>query len=414
MTVSIVPVSSKKMRKKFVAFPYELYKDEPTWVGLPRFAVMQQLDPRKNPYFAHSQVQLFLAEREGKVVGRISAQIDENLNELHGTSWAQFGFFDCVDDQEVADALTTAAADWARGRLTQGRPVDRIVGPFSFSTNDDCGMLVKGFERQPIVLTSWHPPYLQDRVTSAGLNRVMDLLMWDLDVYNRDAVRPIIWRLADQLEEEHKLVGRYFNKKDLEAEVGRFLEVYNSAWEKNWGFVPLSEEEVRHYAKDLKPVLKEQWGMVLEHKETGEVAGAALSLPDFNDVLAHQRNGKLLPFGWWRLFKNRNNIRRIRVFALGVKPEYQITGAASKLYQMHFDTASREDQKGGETGWTLESNVNINRAMDKMGARVARRYRLFELLLEPDAEPQSAPDTRWTGDWVTVGPEEPLAGVKRD
>ena len=163
-------------------------------------------------------------------------------------------------------------------------------------------------------------------------------------------------------------------------EVTRFLEVYNASWERNWGFVPLTEEEVRHYAKDLKPVLDENWAMVAEHKDTGEVVGAALTLPDFNQVLG-KLNGRLLPFGWITALREKKRIDAVRVFALGVKPAYQHTGVAARFYQMHFDAAEHTPQKGGEMGWILETNTPMNRAMEGMGGEIKRRYRVYERLL---------------------------------
>jgi GNAT superfamily N-acetyltransferase len=157
--------------------------------------------------------------------------------------------------------------------------------------------------------------------------------------------------------------------------------VYNAAWETNWASVPLSEEEVRHMAKDLKPILDENWAMVAEKRDTGEVVGAALTLPDFNQVLA-KLNGRLLPFGWITALREKRKIDAVRVFALGVKPAYQHTGVAARFYQMHFDAAERTPQKGGEMGWILEVNKPMNRAMEGMGGEIKRRYRVYERVFD--------------------------------
>jgi GNAT superfamily N-acetyltransferase len=220
----------------------------------------------------------------------------------------------------------------------------------------------------------------------------MDTLMWSLDVANREEVHPAIWEMAAKVETEHGIVCRPFRKRDLQNEVTKFMEVYNSAWERNWGFVPLTEPEVRHYAKNLKQVLSEDWAMIAERKDTGEVVGAALSLPDFNQVLA-KVNGRLLPFGWIKALLAQRKIDAVRVFALGVKPEYQHTGVAARFYEMHFDSAERTPQKGGEMGWILETNKPMNRAMEGMGGKVARRYRVYERELDPQAEPTEVSDT---------------------
>jgi GNAT superfamily N-acetyltransferase len=246
-----------------------------------------------------------------------------------------------------------------------------------FTTNDECGLLIEGHERPPIILSPWHHPYYQQLLEGADLEKAMDLLMWSLHVTGRDRVHQAIWNIADRVESDHGIVCRSMRKRDLEAEVGRFLEVYNAAWENNWAAVPLSEEEVRHYAKDLKPVLDENWAMIAERRDTGVVVGAALTLPDFNQVLRHL-NGRLLPFGWAKALWWRRKINAVRVFALGVKPEYQHTGVAARLYQMHYDAAERTPQKGGEMGWILEVNKPMNRAMQGMGGEIVRRFRVYE------------------------------------
>ncbi|WP_320672620.1 hypothetical protein [Patulibacter defluvii] len=398
MTVQIRPVRTRGDLKAFVDLQYRLYdrKAQPHWIPPLRLMIRQQLDRKKNPWFEHAEAEYLLAERDGRVVGRLSAHVDQALHEFQGNRWGQFGWFECEDDQEAATALLDAASAWVKER-----GCDRVVGPFSFTTNDECGLLVAGFDRPPIVLTGWHHPYYRRLIENAGgFQRAMDVLMWDLHARDREAVHPMIWRIAERVESDHGIVTRHFKKKDLEAEVGRFLEVYNAAWEKNWGFVPLNETEVRHYAKELGPILDENWAMVSEKADTGEVVGAALSLPDFNQVLARLKNGRLLPFGWLTLLRHRKDTDRVRVFALGVKPDYQHTGVGAKLYEMHYQSAMRTPQGGGECGWILESNLNMNKAMSKMGGTVARRYRFYERLLEDGAEPSAPKDSKFTGDWV--------------
>lgn len=373
MTVDVRPVQSKRERDAFIKLPWRLYASESRWVAPLLLERRQFLDPAKNPFFEHAQVELFLAWRDGKVVGRISAQIDANLDAFQGTAWGLFGFFECEDDPEVATALLDAAEAWLKAR---GR--HNMIGPMDFTTNDECGLLIEGHERPPIILSGWHHPYYQRLLEGPGaLDKAMDLLMWDLQVEHRDKVHPAIWKVAADVEAKHGIICRNFVKKDIEREVERFLEVYNAAWEKNWGFVPLTEDEVRHYAKTLKPVLDENWAMIAERKDTGEVVGAALTLPDYNQVL-HKLNGRLLPFGWAKALANRKKIDRVRVFALGVKPEYQHTGVAARFYQMHYDAAERTPQTGGEMGWILETNEPMNRAMEGMGGKVVRKFRLYE------------------------------------
>jgi len=253
-----------------------------------------------------------------------------------------------------------------------------------FTTNDEIGLLIAGHEQPPVILCQWHHPYYQRLLEhELGMGKTMDVYMWSLHITGRERVHPAIWEAADRLEAEHGIVCRPFRKKDLHAEVARFVKLYNTVLERNWGFVPLTEEEVYHYAKDLKPILDENWAMFAERKDTGEIVGGALTLLDYNQVLA-KLNGRLLPFGWIRALRERRRIDAVRVIVLGVMPAYRHTGVAARLYQMHFDAAERTPQKGGEMGWTLEVNESMNRALEGMGAEIKRRYRVYD---RPLADP---------------------------
>ena len=371
MAVEIRPVDSRRELTTFIKLPFRLYRGEPNWVPPLIYDRRRFLDRGRNPFFEHGDAEYFLARRDGRVVGRISAQIDHHLQAFQHNRWGQFGFFDCEDDQEAATALIDTAQAWV-----QRRGCDRLVGPFDFTTNDECGVLVEGFDRLPVILMNWTHPYYPRLLEGAGLTKAMDTLMWSLDVVNRDRVHPAIWDMAEKVESEHGIVCRGMRKNDLEAEVGRFLEVYNEAWERNWGFVPLTESEVRHYARQLRPILDENWAMIAEAPD-GRIAGAALSIPDYNQVFKRM-GGRLLPIGWAKFLFYRRRIDRVRVFALGVKREFQHTGVAARFYQMHYDAAERTPQHVGETGWILETNKPMNRAMEGMGGEVVARYRIFE------------------------------------
>ncbi len=371
--LEIRPVASKRELDTFIKLPWRLYRNEPNWVPPLLFDRKRFFDRNRNPFFKHAEVEFFLAWRGETPVGRITAHIDRHFNEYQHHDWGMFGFFECENDVQAANALLSTAEDWLRAR---GR--DRMVGPMDFTTNDECGVLVEGYDLLPTVLTNWQHPYYPRLIEGAGLTKAMDLYMWTLEVSERSSVNPVIWRAAADVERKYGITVRPMRKKDMEAEIGRFLEVYNAAWERNWGFTPLTEEEVRHYAKDLKPVLDENWAFIAE--KDGEPVAAALTLPDYNQVLIHL-NGRLLPFGWAKALYYKGKIDRVRVFALGVKQEYQHTGIGAKLYEMHYDAAERTNQKKGETGWILETNKSMNRAMERMGGRVVRTYRVFEKFL---------------------------------
>ncbi|HZB78016.1 MAG TPA: hypothetical protein VE526_17430, partial [Solirubrobacteraceae bacterium] len=369
-SLEIRPVHSTGDLRRFIELPFRLYRHEANWVAPLRFERRQFLDRRKNPFFEHGRAEYFLALRDGRAVGRITAQVDDNFQAFQENRWGWFGFFECEQDPEAAAALLGRAEQWLRGQRC-----DRMVGPADFTTNDECGILLEGHDRTPLILSPWTHRYYPGLLEGAGLAKAMDLLMWELHITGRDRVNPVIWKLADQVEQRHGVIVRPFRKRDLEAEIGRFMEVYNAAWEKNWGFVPLTEREVRHYAKQLKPFLDENWAFVAE--KDGETVGAALTLPDYNQVLRHLR-GRILPLGWAKFFWYRRRIDRVRVFALGVKPEWQHTGVAAKFYERHFEAATRTPQTYGEMGWILEINKDMNKAMEAMGGKVVRRFRLYE------------------------------------
>jgi len=370
MGLDVRPVASKRDLTTFIKLPWRLYRNEPNWVPPLVSERRKFLDRRHNPWFEHGEAQYFLAWRDGRPVGRITAQVDRLFNQFQDNTWGLFGFFECEDDPEAAAALLDAAADWLRAR---GR--DRMVGPMDFTMNDECGVLVEGFERPPIILTNWTHPYYPALLEGAGMAKAMDTLMWELRIQGRDKVHPAIWTMAERVESKHGITVRPMRKKDIHAEIDRFLEVYNAAWERNWGFSPLTEKEVRHYARMLKPLLDEHWAFIAE--KDGETVGAALSIPDYNQVLRHM-DGRVLPFGWLKFLWHRRRIDRVRVFALGVKREWQHAGVAARFYQLHFDSAEATPQTYGEMGWILETNSSMNRAMEGMGGEIVRRYRLFE------------------------------------
>jgi hypothetical protein len=373
MALEVRPVASKRDLNTFIKLPWRLYRNERYWVPPLLFERKRFFDRQRNPFFAHAEAEYFIAWREGRAVGRITAHIDRHFNEFQNHDWGMFGFFECEQDPEAAEGLLAAAEGWLRERRR-----GRMVGPMDFTTNDECGVLVDGYDLLPTILTNWQHRYYPGLIETAGFTKAMDLYMWNLQVSDRTRVHKAIWRVAAEVESKHGITVRSMRKKEMEAEIGRFLEVYNAAWERNWGFVPLTEQEVRHYAKDLKPILDENWAFVAE--KDGETVGAALTLPDYNQVLVHL-GGRVLPFGWAKALWYRRKINRVRVFALGVKREWQHTGIAAKFYELHFDAAEHTPQTGGEMGWILESNKSMNRAMEGMGGRIVRTYRVYEKIL---------------------------------
>lgn len=381
--LTVKPVSDRRELREFILLPFRLYEGVDQWVAPLISERKRHLDRRRNPFFQHADAEYFLARRGDRVVGRISAQVDQRFNEIQDNDWGMFGFFECEQDPDAAAALLDTARDWLRER---GR--DHMIGPLDFSTNHECGLLVAGHELRPQILENWHHAYYAELLEGCGLEKEMDLLKWSLHVRDRGDVMPIIFELADKLEPEYGITIRGMRKRDMTGEISRFMEIYNAAWERNWGFVPLTEAEIEHYASELKPILDENWAMVAETKD-GETVGVALTLPDYNQVLK-ELGGRLLPFGWLKALRLRKRVDMVRVFALGVKPEYQHTGVAAALYKRHYDMAEATPQHGGETGWILEVNKPMNKAMEAMGGEVVKRYRIYGEDLAPTAQ---APDS---------------------
>lgn len=378
--VSIRPVRTRRELKRFVRVPFQLHRDRPQWVAPLIFERMQFLDRGKNPYFEHAEAEYFLAERDGEAVGRITAQVDQRWDEFQGGSDAMFGFFETVEDPEVAAALLGAANEWARGK---GR--GRILGPMDFTTNDEIGLLIEGYERRPMILENWHPPFYKQLIEAEGFGKAMDLLMWELqfgDLKEGESFDPAIHAAAEKALRDEGVVIRNISLRNLPAEMHAFSEVYNEAWGDNWGFVPATDAEVEFHAKILKQVLDEDWAYIAEKE--GEPVGAALTLPDINQVMAKLK-GRLFPFGWFQFLLGKGKIDQLRVFALGVKHAYRHTGVAAGLYLKHLETAARPGTiEGGEMGWILETNGPMNRAMEGMGGRVVKKYRVYEKALTGD------------------------------
>jgi hypothetical protein len=373
-SLTIRPVRTRRELKRFVKVPFHLHRDSEQWVPPLVFERMQFLDRKKNPWFEHGEAEYFIAERDGEPVGRVTAHVDSRWDAYQGGSDAMFGFFEAAEDPEVVKALFDAATEWA---ASKGR--ERILGPMDFTTNDEIGVLIEGFDRQPMILEPWHPPYYQRLIEAEGFTKAMDVLMWELrmgELKEGEKFDPSIHEAAEKALHDEGITIRNMRRREMAAEVRRFMDVYNEAWGDNWGFVPITDAEVEFQAKNLKQVLDEEWTFMAE--KDGEVVGAALTLPDINQVMA-DLNGRLLPFGWAKFLLGRRKIDRLRVFALGVKHDYRHTGVAAGLYLEHIKLAAQPDKiHWGEMGWILETNKPMNRAMEGMGGKIVKKYRLYE------------------------------------
>ncbi|HWT93038.1 MAG TPA: hypothetical protein VN238_08590 [Solirubrobacteraceae bacterium] len=369
MPVDVTAVGSRAELKEFIELPFRLHSTSEQWVPPLRLERHAYLSRRLNPFFGHGDARLFLARRDGRVVGRVSAQVDQNFNAYHRSRTGHFGFLEFEEDREVLDALLAAASGWlvARG-LTS------MVGPFDLTMNEEAGVLIEGFEHTPSIRMPWQPPYYARMLEEAGMERAVDLLAWHLEVSRRKDIMPFMFELDRQAREEHGIRIRKMTRRTMRRDLEAFQEVYNAAWAQNWGFVPYSKEDLDAYAWDLQLTFHPDWFMVAETPD-GEVAGVAMSPLDMNQVLARMK-GSLLPLGWWHFLRRNSYVDRVRVGFLGVHPKHQNTGVAASLYIEHYDMAEKGQVYRGELGWILEDNP-INMGMEALGANVTRKMRVY-------------------------------------
>jgi GNAT superfamily N-acetyltransferase len=358
--------------KAFVNFAWTVNGRDPQWVPPLRMALEPVLDRDKHPFHQHADVAYFAAERGGAMVGRIAAVVNHQYIEFHGEKTGSFGFFESLDDPKAARALLDAACDWLRAR-----GMERVMGPFNFSTNDEStspGVLIEGFDTPPAVMMSHNPPYYARLLEEAGWTKAKDLVAYWIP---EPAIPERVSAVLERLTRRMGATLRSVRLKDLKAEVAKVQEVYNAAWSQNWGFVPMTPAEFEHMASDLKPVVDADLCLLAE-KADGEPIGFLLALPDLNRAFKHIPDGKLFPFGIFKFLWHRRKIRVVRTLTLGMKPGYQHLGLGTALYAHALKVAAGKGYRSGEASWILEDNYEMCTAMDKLGATLYKRYRVFE------------------------------------
>jgi hypothetical protein len=373
MSVAVRPARSFRDVGRFIDLPVRLHAGTPF---VPQLKLERRLflsrRPRLGTYARRIDFELFLAERDGRVVGRISAQVDHAYNRHHDERRGWFGFFDCEDDPEAAAALVARAEDWLRER-----GMARMTGPADFTMNDESGIVIEGHDLPPMVRQPWHPPYYQRLLEGAdvALDKEVDLFMWELDISDREQMLPILPELAADARAKHGVTIRRMSRRHLRRDLDVFGEIYNRAWRRNFGFVPYDEADLDQYGLEMQLAYNKDWFMIAE--VGGEPIAIAITIPDLNQV-QRKMNGRLLPLGWWHFLRRNSYIDKVRVGFLGVKPKFQHTGAAAALYVEHFDTAARHAHiKSGEMGWILETNRAMNRGMEAMHGRIVKKYRVY-------------------------------------
>ncbi len=365
---TIRPVQTKVDTKKFIDFIYKLYNDDPNWVAPMRMDREKLIDKKKNPFYTHSSMELFLAERNGEVIGRIGAIVNDNHNKEHNDKVGFFGFFECVNEQEVANALFDEAKKYL---LAKG--MNAMRGPANPSVNDEYGLLVDGFDSPPTVLMTYNPQYYATLIENYGFKKEKDLYAYFLSqetVYTDKFIRT-----NEIIKQRSSITIRGINMKDFKNEVDRIKKMYNEAWQYNWGAVAMTNAEFDALAADLKTIIEPELIVIAESK--GRPIGFGLSLPDINVPLKYNRNGSLIG-GLWHLYTKKKQINLVRVIVLGVLPEYQKSGAAGVLF---FETAVRAKKLGyqyGEASWILEDNVMMNRAAEAMLGKRYKTYRIYQ------------------------------------
>ena len=366
--LEIVTVNSKSELKEFVELPYALYRDDPHWVPPLRIAVKELLDKGKHPFYTNAETELYLARRDGKVVGRVAAIWDKANNRFHEEKAGFFGFYESVNDPAVAQALLSAARKWV---FDKG--AEFIRGPVNPSTNYECGMLVEGFDSDPMVMMTYNPRYYPALMEQAGLRKAKDLYAYLSDANTIEMKK--IDRVADKVLKTTGVRVRPINMKDFDAEVARVWEVYGAAWARNWGFIPMSREEFALMGKEMKMILKPE--LVLIGEVGDRVVGFALALPDVNQALKPAR-GRLLPTGLLKILYYQRLIKSVRVLALGVVEEYRPSGLAAGFYATLVRNARKLGFGQTEMSWILEDNVLMNRSLEVMGAKRYKTYRIYD------------------------------------
>jgi GNAT superfamily N-acetyltransferase len=366
--VEVVAADNKKALKQFIEFPYVLYRDDPYWVPPLRIAVKELLDREKHPFYANAEAEFFLARQDGRVLGRIAAILDNTHNRVHEENAGFFGFYESVNDAAVARALLDRARQWVFDRGARF-----LRGPVNPSTNYECGMLIEGFDSSPLVMMTYNPPYYPALMDQLGLHKAKDLVAYYVRV--KDLNRKKIDRVADRALATNGIRVRPINVNDFDHEVARFWEVFNKAWVRNWGFVPMSRDEFFAMGKELKQVLKPE--LVLAGEVGDRMVGFALALPDINQALKPAK-GRLLPTGLFKILYYQRLIKTVRVLALGVVEEYRTSGIAAAFYSTLLRNAEKMGYRDCEMSWILEDNVLMNRSAQLMGAQRYKTYRIYE------------------------------------
>jgi GNAT superfamily N-acetyltransferase len=369
-SVDVRPVAGRADLERFVRLPWQVYAGDVNWVPPLLSDMRKVLDPAKHPFHQHADVATFLAWRDDRPVGRVAAVVNRVANEFHGESTGYFGLFETIDDQAVADALLRTAESWLRER-----GMTSVQGPMNLSTNEEVcspGVLVDGFHRPPVIMMAHSPPYYGALLERAGYTKAKDLLSYWIE---SPEPPKRMHQAYERMLKAGNVTVRSLDMRRFDEEVATIQRVYNTAWEKNWGFVPMTDPEIAYMARQLKPVVNPDVCAIAEVE--GEAVGFVLSLPDYNIALRHV-SGRLFPFGILKLLWYRRRINALRTLTLGVTPGYRGRGLNALLIT-HINLAAAKSNLGrGECSWILEDNWEMRRILEKSGAIADKTYRVYE------------------------------------
>ena len=368
---TVRPIAGKREFKQFIDYQYDRNRGDTRFIPPLRLGEIEKLTPRKNPFFAHADVELLLAHREGRVAGRIAAIDDHLHNQTHGDNVAMFGFFD-ADDEDVAQALLARVERWARAK---GRRAVR--GPINPSLNESAGLLISGFDTDPMLMMPRNPREYASFIEAAGYGKVKDLYAWIYDLSRE--LPPLFTRLAEKVQREFGITVRPYNLKEFENETERLRAIYCGAWENNWGFVAPTDAEFRRIATEMKLIFDTRCAILAEAK--GQPIACAVAIPDVNQAL-RGTDGRLFPLGLIRLLGRKWIIDQVRLLLLGVLPEYRNVGIFPLLIcELHKAVREKTSYKRVEFSWVLEDNHAINQTVERMGAIHYQTYRIYQKAL---------------------------------
>lgn len=365
----VTVVSTKEEKKRFVDFIYSFYEDAENWVPPLRMDQKKLINTDKNPFYKNAEIELFIAEKDGKEVGRIAAIIDHRYNDYHGSKTGHFGFFECIDDQHTANLMFRVAEDWLRDK-----GMENVLGPANPGMMDTIGVLIEGFAKKPYILMPYNFPYYDRLIKQAGFEKAMDMYAYIVDtetvaVDRMNRAMDIVKRRLPNLE------IRPVNLKKMSSEIKIIQKIFNSTWKDNWGFIPLSEEEFKALGKDLKLIIDTDYAHIAEID--GEPIAFSVGLPNINEILMDM-NGKLFPFGIFKLLWGRKKIKGLRTALMGVLPEWQGKGIDALLHQRSIQNGLETEGKTvSELSWILETNTEMVRVAEKIGGSLDKTYRMY-------------------------------------